>query len=374
MRYAHYKDHVKSPYLLVAIIALSAAGSLAQSQGVARIPPATIDPPDSAAVTNYSPSHAALGWTRSGQDLLVAHRETYSWGDVSEYRCTESGIFAAPIDGGEAQLRAQSPALCGALQASDGVALDLSGDLLAYVGDRSVNQWRLFVLRLSNGERRQLPAPCEETWGVSGPGAWSPRGDRIAIVSGCDHPAEHAALYLLSPDGGRLRRLAPPTRWGEEDPAWAPDGGRVAFTQYAETHGKTSIVIMDTLGQGRRVLASGWGPAWSPDGQWIAFLREERLSEFNRIRTIRIVRPNGRDDRELFHSSDTTTMSRGWGAFLEGQPWGPLLWSPDSRWLIFSRIFHTGTTLWRVRIEDGHLDQITIRREPPSSASRDDGA
>ena len=367
---------MKSLSLALAIIALSVQGLVAQSQGVSRIPPATIALPDSATLAdyNYSPSHVALGWTASGDVLLVGHREEYSSYDVRSQRCTETGIFAAPIEGGEAQLRAQGVALCAALLANDGVTLDPSADLLAYGGHRPVNQWRLFVVRLSTGELRQLPSPCEKSWGVLEPGAWSPRGDRIVLVSGCDHPAGHSALFLLSPGGGGLRRLAPPTRWGEEAPAWAPDGGRVAFTQYTETHGKTSVAVMDTLGRDRRVLAAGWGPAWSPDGQWIAFFREQRVSKFNRIHTIRVVRTNGRNERELFRSSDTTMMSRGWAPFLEGQPSGPLLWSPDGRWLVFGRIFDTGTTLWRLRIEDGQLDQVTIRREPPLSPSRNDGA
>ena len=40
-------------------------------------------------------------------------------------------------------------------------------------------------------------------------------------------------------------------------------------------------------------------------------------------------------------------------------PWTTLLWSPDSRWLAFSRMFGAGTSIWRVDVESGIVQQVT---------------
>jgi hypothetical protein len=361
------------------MIALTASPGGANPQGVSRVPGIGVQQPDSASLESarhYDPEHAALGWTSSGQGLLVAHREQYSSGDVRWGGCTETGIFIVPIEGGESQLVAHGPAVCAALRSHAGVSLHPARDRISYLAHPPVNERLLFAVHLSTGQLTALPAPCDKPWEVLEPAVWSPRGDRMVVVSGCDHPAGYSALFLMSADGTAVHRLAPPNDWTEADPAWKPDGDWLAFTQVRDTPGGTSdsIAVMDTLGGGRRVLAAGWGPAWSPDGQWIAFFREQRIGEHDGTYTIRVVRPNGRDQREVFRTSERSTMSRGWGAFLEGQPRGPLLWSPDSRWLLFGRTFDTGTTIWRLHLEDGHVDQVTVRREPAPLRSREDGA
>lgn len=54
------------------------------------------------------------------------------------------------------------------------------------------------------------------------------------------------------------------------DPAWSPDGGRIAFTDRATS----SIFVVDADGQNLRQVTSGpedRDPTWSPTGRQIAF-------------------------------------------------------------------------------------------------------
>jgi Tol biopolymer transport system component len=106
--------------------------------------------------------------------------------------------------------------------------------------------------------------------------AWSPDGTKIAFVLG---PPEHLGayagdgdIYLMNADGTRLIRLTEGLR--AAGPAWSPDGTRIVFTQDQGT----SLLVMNADGTGARELRPDGeayppyqSPAWSPDGARIAF-------------------------------------------------------------------------------------------------------
>ncbi len=87
---------------------------------------------------------------------------------------------------------------------------------------------------------------------------------------------EHEAASETRASAGHLQRLT----YGaglQHQPAWSPDGRRVAFA--SDAAGNTDIWIQD-VGQPMPVALTSssdaeWQPAWSPDGRWIAF-RSER--------------------------------------------------------------------------------------------------
>jgi TolB protein len=90
---------------------------------------------------------------------------------------------------------------------------------------------------------------------------WSPDGTRLAAV-------RRGGLYVIAAGGGGQTRIS---RVGSLDrrrgPArWSRAGDRIAFSD-------GSVVVINRAGRGRRRLAEGSNPAWSPDGSRLAFDR-----------------------------------------------------------------------------------------------------
>jgi Tol biopolymer transport system component len=156
---------------------------------------------------------------------------------------------------------------------------------------------------------------------------WSPDGARIAFVSARTGAAE---LYVMRDDGTDVRRL---TTGGAvtQGAAWSPDGRRIAVvTTYQEVAaGGDAVVnleveVVGADGTGRTRLTTGpardINPAWSPDGARIAFSSERsgRLELYT-------MRPDGSDVRRLTTASGTA----GGGGFFPA-------WSPDGRRVAFA--------------------------------------
>ena len=118
--------------------------------------------------------------------------------------------------------------------------------------------------------------------------AWSPDGKSIAFSSDRDGNRE---IYAMNADGSNVRRL---TNTGgvvsdvqldglDADPAWSPDGRRIAFNSNRD--GDYEIYVMNADGSGQRNLTDNASldalPAWSPDGREIVF-ESERAEKGNR--------------------------------------------------------------------------------------------
>jgi len=102
--------------------------------------------------------------------------------------------------------------------------------------------------------------------------AWSPDGTRIAFTSTRDGPH---AIYVMNENGSNVNRLTPVT-WDSFRPAWSPDGSRIAFV--SARNGNTDVYVMKADGTGEQRLTTHMAldtdPAWSPDGSKIAFASE----------------------------------------------------------------------------------------------------
>lgn len=104
----------------------------------------------------------------------------------------------------------------------------------------------------------------------------------LVYESYCPEPL--ASLYAVNPDGTGLTRLTQDRKHATQ-PAWSPDGTRIAYTRY-DAVGLSckgcpgSLVVADADGSSPRVLTTPTGEAyadtgasWSPDGTKILFSR-----------------------------------------------------------------------------------------------------
>ncbi len=122
--------------------------------------------------------------------------------------------------------------------------------------------------------------------------AWSPDGTRIAFSSFRDGNYE---IYTMDSDGKNVQRLTY-TDWAEAEPAWSPSGKQIAYVAHLLQEGllcgfiptgrpptteaePSSIYVMEADGTnqtGLEVTSGGNEPTWSPDGAWLALVLSDK--------------------------------------------------------------------------------------------------
>jgi len=103
--------------------------------------------------------------------------------------------------------------------------------------------------------------------------AWRPDGQRLAYVRDDRDGAKGAPrIYLYTPATKKTRAL---TGAGYLQPAWSPDGKYIAATRTSAIG--TDVVILDATSGTELVRLTNdgrsWAPTWSPAGNQIAYLR-----------------------------------------------------------------------------------------------------
>ncbi len=125
--------------------------------------------------------------------------------------------------------------------------------------------------------------------------AASPRAGRIVFSAG---PAHAEDIYVVNADGSGLKQLTSDPA-AEFDPAWSPDGRRVAYRHQTGDDATAEIYVMNADGSGQRNLTNNsvaeWGPAWSPDGKLIAFGSGRDSPEMR----LYVIQPDGTGVRRL---------------------------------------------------------------------------
>jgi dipeptidyl aminopeptidase/acylaminoacyl peptidase len=87
-------------------------------------------------------------------------------------------------------------------------------------------------------------------------------------------------IALIDARGRRVATLTNHAGWEDFDPAWSPDGTRLAFARTNNDYRSFQVLVMRVDGTGVRRITSGRfdsRPAWSPDGRWIVYQATDGL-------------------------------------------------------------------------------------------------
>jgi TolB protein len=168
----------------------------------------------------------------------------------------------------------------------------------------------------------------------------SPDGRQILfakeVIPGKESSVE---LFVANADGRNPRRLTHNTTY-DANPAWAPDGKKIAFTCFP--NGKASICTINSNGGELTHLTNeplkAGGPLWSPDGTRIAFSASDDRD------AIYVMNADGRNQMKL---TDVATSLFGFA------------WAPDSKKIAYATDYEGNYEIYVINSDPSHQTNLT---------------
>ncbi|HHT49101.1 MAG TPA: hypothetical protein GXZ98_07395 [Firmicutes bacterium] len=215
-------------------------------------------------------------WTDWREEL----KEIYQVGaDLSSYIEENEPIFPDYLDqsmvkvgpGGEIFFLSTQQGRIYDLYRADGAEVQPLTDRTVFAYDLAPDGRQLVFLSDQEGERRLYH--LELTTGVVTPivseitnpieVAWSPQGDRLAVVANLKGDAD---LFLMAPDGRSLGVIADSLQ-DETAPTWAPDGQHLIYVTPHEQYDQLYLWNGQTTRQLTRDHQHHRHPVWNGDGK-----------------------------------------------------------------------------------------------------------
>ena len=164
--------------------------------------------------------------------------------------------------------------------------------------------WELFTINADGTGLKQLTSKA--TGAHDYDASWAPDGSKIyfsrASIDSANAPSWHARIYSVNSDGTGLTKVLDDPTASFYYPSVSPDGKKIVAVRLplAWSWGDARIYTMNADGTGLKMLTDGWigdaEPAWSPDGTKVAFTCRMAYKDY---RDICVVNADGTDRKGI---------------------------------------------------------------------------
>jgi TolB protein len=253
-------------------------------------------------------------------------------------------IFTMELDGSDKQNVTDHPDVAWTYLAHD--------DHIFFISDRDTASRHYFLYEMSfdgSGVRRISDLRLQDSW-------MDVRKEGAEIIV-MPHPGVDSVFYLISRDGRLLQKIPVPVPY-VSDPAFSPDGGRIAFRgsnkRSKREAGYEEAIYVSRLDGSELIKISNYPerdttaewyaykagpPRWHPGGDFITY-----QSKQNGKYSLYAASPDGSREWKLTQNP----QSEGWHC-----------WSPDGKWLALD-VFDVEETQFNIGLINWETKELRI--------------